>query len=121
MLKGLGITDKAISFIMDSSNGNKVKSSCDQGSLAKAKIPLDLLPLDAAKARQPGVEGGGLSLLVVSDRAWSAGGVFGLKSQLQPNDHCHSPLNETLLNVLHLLTEYWGQWGKVLEGGWAAV
>lgn len=33
VLKGLGITDQAISFVVDSSNGNKVKSSRAQGSL----------------------------------------------------------------------------------------
>lgn len=60
VLKGLGITDKAISFIMDGSDGDKVKSSCDQGSLAKASMPSDPLPVDAAKERQPGVRGGGL-------------------------------------------------------------
>lgn len=81
VLKGLGITDKAISFIMDSSNDNKVKSSCDQGSLAKAPMPSQPLPVDAAKERQPGVRGRGLRLLIVSDRPWSAVLFFGLESQ----------------------------------------
>lgn len=34
VLKGVGITDKAISFIVDSSNGNKVKSCYAQKTLA---------------------------------------------------------------------------------------
>lgn len=41
VLKGLGITDQAISFVVDSSNGNKVKSSRAQGSLAKGPTPPD--------------------------------------------------------------------------------
>lgn len=60
VLKGLGVTEKAISFIMVGFNGNKVKSSCDQGSLAQAPVPSDPLPVDSVKEKQPGVHSGGL-------------------------------------------------------------
>lgn len=117
VLKGLGIVDRAISFIMDSSNGNKVKSNCDQGSLAKAPMTTDPLPVDAAKERQPGVHGGGL-------RCTCANGVrkvlvswWGFWPRVSAAA-CWSlpqPLNETLLIVSHFLTAHRRQWeeGKV--------
>lgn len=61
VLKGLGITDRAISFVVDSSNGSEVKSSRAQGSLAKGPTPpRPVAAVDAARESQPGVHGGGL-------------------------------------------------------------
>lgn len=61
VLKGLGITDRAISFVVDSSNGSEVTSSRARGSLAKGPTPpRPVAVVDAARESQPGVHGGGL-------------------------------------------------------------